>query len=160
MGREHHYQATVTWTGNLGQGTAGYRAYSRDLEIVGAGKPVIPGSSDPAFRGDKTRYNPEDMLVGSLSACHMLWYLHLCAVAGIVVTRYVDRADGMMAEEADGAGQFVRVTLRPEITLAASADVAKAAALHHEAHAKCFIARSVNFPVECEPRFVDGAGAA
>ncbi|MBL8837521.1 MAG: OsmC family protein [Alphaproteobacteria bacterium] len=160
MAREHHYETTVTWTGNLGTGTSSYRAYSRAHEIAVEGRPVIPGSSDPAFRGDATRHNPEDMLVASLSACHMLWYLHLCAAAGVVVTRYVDRAEGVMAEEADGAGQFVRVVLRPEIALAPAADETRATALHHEAHAKCFIARSVNFPVECRPRFVRGADAA
>ena len=160
MAREHRYETTVTWTGNLGSGTSNYRAYSRDHEIAFDGKPVIAGSSDPAFRGDPTRHNPEDMLVASLSTCHMLWYLHLCAVAGVVVTRYVDHAEGVMTEEADGAGQFANVVLQPEIALAPGADEARAAALHHEAHAKCFIARSVNFPVECRPRFVRSADAA
>lgn len=158
--REHHYRTTVTWTGNLGTGTSAYRAYSRDHDIAFEGKSVIAGSSDPAFRGDPKRHNPEDLLVASLSTCHMLWYLHLCAVAGIVVVRYVDHAEGVMAEAADGGGQFVRVVLKPEIVLAAGADEDRAGALHHEAHDKCFIARSVNFPVECEPRFVRGADAA
>lgn len=160
MPREHRYQTTVTWTGNLGTGTSGYRAYSRDHDIAFDGKPVIAGSSDPAFRGDPTRHNPEDLLVASLSTCHMLWYLHLCAAAGIVVTGYVDRAEGVMAESADGAGQFTQVVLKPAIALAPGADETRAAALHHEAHAKCFIARSVNFPVDCRPSFVRAAGAA
>lgn len=153
-GKEHHYAVTVTWTGNQGSGTSAYRAYSRDHLISAGDKPAIPGSSDPSFRGDPARWNPEDLLVASLAACHKLWYLGLCAAAGIVVTDYEDRAEGWMLEEAGGAGQFTRVLLRPRVTLAPGADREKAAHLHHEAHDMCFIARSVNFPVEAEPEFV------
>lgn len=153
-GREHRYATTVRWTGNTGGGTASYRAYRRDHAIEAAGKPPIPGSSDPQFRGDRTRWNPEELLVASLSACHQLWYLHLAAEAGVVVTAYEDRAAGTMAETADGGGRFVRVVLRPEVTLAAGSDAARARALHERAHALCFIARSVNFPVEIEARVV------
>jgi organic hydroperoxide reductase OsmC/OhrA len=160
MAKQHRYDVTVTWTGNQGTGTSGYRDYARDHEIAAAGKPPIAGSSDPAFRGDKARYNPEDMLVAALSSCHMLWYLHLCAGGGVVVTRYVDRAAGRMEEWADGGGHFTLVTLRPEIALAPGADLAKARAFHEEAHRKCFIAHSVNFPVACEPRFVAADPAA
>ena len=152
-GREHRYRVTVEWTGNTGTGTAGYRTYERRHEIgtPAMAKPAIPGSSDPAFRGDAARWNPEELLLASLSACHQLWYLHLCADAGIVVTGYVDRAEGTMVEEASGAGQFSRVVLRPTVTVAPGADVARARALHHDAHAMCYVARSVNFPVEHEP---------
>jgi organic hydroperoxide reductase OsmC/OhrA len=151
MAREHHYAVTVEWTGNRGTGTSGYKAYARDHEIRIAGKPSIPGSSDPAFRGDPARYNPEDLLVASLSGCHMLWYLHLCATAGIVVTAYIDRAEGTMAETGDGSGRFTRVVLKPQITVKAGTDLAKAHALHATAHKMCFIANSVNFPVTHEP---------
>jgi len=150
-GKQHRYQVLVTWTGNQGTGTSSYRAYSRAHEIGVEGKPTIPGSSDPAFRGDRTRWNPEEMLVASLSTCHQLWYLHLCADAGIVVTAYEDRAEGVMAEEADGAGQFTSVVLRPHVTLAPGSDGLKAKVLHHAAHEMCFIARSMNFPVTHEP---------
>tara|TARA_R110002020_G_scaffold27268_2_gene87991 strand:- start:116 stop:592 length:477 start_codon:yes stop_codon:yes gene_type:complete len=151
MGKtRHHYAIRLEWTGNRGQGTANYRAYSRDHVISADGKAMIDGSADPAFRGDPARWNPEEMLLASLSACHQLWYLHLCAVAGVVVTAYADAAEGEMREAADGGGEFVRAVLRPKVTLAAGSDPDKAMALHHEAHAKCFIARSVNFPVECE----------
>ncbi|WP_044562992.1 OsmC family protein [Azospirillum sp. B4] len=153
-GKQHTYRVTVTWTGNTGAGTAGYRAYSRDHEIAAVGKPVIPGSSDPAFLGAATRYNPEEMLVASLSACHKLWYLHLAAEAGLVVTAYRDAAEGTMAETGDGNGHFTRVLLRPHVSLSAAgtagADVALAQALHEKAHHFCFIANSVNFPVETE----------
>jgi organic hydroperoxide reductase OsmC/OhrA len=159
-GREHRYALTVTWTGNRGSGTSGYRAYAREHDIEAPGKPAIAGSSDPAFRGDPARWNPEELLVASLAACHKLWYLHLCAAAGIVVTAYVDAAEGVMVEEADGGGRFQRVVLRPRVTLAPSADRARAAALHHDAHRMCFIARSVNFPVEHEPEFLAAAEAS
>jgi organic hydroperoxide reductase OsmC/OhrA len=151
MGREHRYSVTVTWTGNTGTGTSGYRSYERRHEISAEGKPAIAASSDPVFRGDRTRWNPEELLVAALSSCHQLSYLHLCADAGIAVVEYVDYAEGWMEETPDGSGQFTRVVLRPKVTVAAGSDVAKAKELHHEAHAKCFIARSVNFPVENEP---------
>lgn len=150
--REHGYRVQVAWTGDLGTGTSDYRAYSRAHEISAEGKPVLPGSSDPAFRGDPSRYNPEEMLVASLSACHMLWYLHLCADAGIVVTGYVDRAEGSLAATPDGGGRFSEVVLRPLVTIRGAADQELAASLHERAHERCFIASSVNFPVRCEPR--------
>ena len=148
----HEYAVRVRWTGNTGEGTAGYRVYSRDHELSAGEKAPIAGSSDPAFRGDPDRYNPEELLVGALSACHMLWYLHLCADAGIIVTDYVDDAVGTMEQTADGGGRFTSVVLRPAIAVEADADMSKAEGLHEIAHDRCFIARSVNFPVACEPR--------
>jgi organic hydroperoxide reductase OsmC/OhrA len=145
--RTHQYHARVTWSGNRGTGTSGYRAYGREHEITAGSKPPIPGSADPVFRGDAARWSPEDLLVASVSACHKLWYLHLCADAGIAVQTYVDDARGEMEEGGDGGGRFVRVTLRPRVTVARGADLSKARALHERAHALCFIANSVNFPV-------------
>lgn len=150
-GKQHRYQILTRWTGNEGTGTSSYKAYSRAHELGAEGKPPIAGSSDPSFRGDRTRWNPEELLVASLSACHQLWYLHLCAAAKIVVTAYEDRAEGVMVEEPGGAGQFVGVVLRPHVTLAPGSDGAKALALHHRASEMCFIARSMNFPVTHEP---------
>lgn len=149
----HTYQTQVKWTGNDGEGTRTYKSYRRDHIIESAGKPVIAGSSDPAFHGDASRYNPEELLVASLSACHMLWYLHLCAVNQVTVVGYCDRASGTMHEE-DGSGSFLEVTLRPVVTIA-SGDPTKAAALHEEAHRFCFIARSVNFPIEIIPQITN-----
>jgi len=149
----HHYRVDVEWTGNRGSGTDGYRNYSRDHVIRVAGKPELAGSSDPTFRGDAARHNPEDMLVAALSACHMLSYLHMATVAGVVVTAYTDAAEGSMVTEGDG-GRFVEVVLRPVVTIGAASDPAKAAAAHEAAHHACFIANSVNFPVRCEPRIV------
>jgi len=152
MTKIHRYEVTVKWTGNTGTGTLNYRGYERRYEISAEGqKPKILGSSDPAFRGDPTRWNPEELLVASLSSCHKLWYLHLCALAGIVVVEYVDHAEGVMEESADGSGHFQRVILRPQVKIAPGSDIAKARELHALAHAKCFIANSVNFPVDDEP---------
>ena len=152
--REHRYAVTVTWTGDRGRGTTNYRAYGREHVIAGDGKPEIPGSSDASFLGDPARWNPEELLLASLSACHMLWYLHLCAAAGIVVRSYIDQAEGLMVEDSGGGGRFVRVILRPRVTLQAGADLARAEALHVLAHERCFIASSVNFPVEHAPETV------
>lgn len=142
------YDVRVTWTGKDGTGTESYGVYRRDHVIEAAGKPAIEGSSDPAFRGDPARYNPAELLVASLSACHMLWYLHLCADNGVVVVDYRDEASGFEQDDRNGGGAFVRVVLRPSVTIAAQGDRTKALALHREAHRLCFIARSVNFPVE------------
>jgi len=149
--KEHHYKATITWVGNQGTGTSNYRAYSRNHDISIAGKPTIPASSDPSFRGDPARYNPEEMFVSSLSSCHMLWYLHLCSVNGVVVVDYRDEATGTMEETPDGGGRFKEVTLYPVVTVADAAMVEKANALHHEANQMCFIANSCNFPIHHQP---------
>jgi organic hydroperoxide reductase OsmC/OhrA len=150
MPSSHTYRATVQWTGNLGAGTREYRGYSRDHTLGASGKPPIPGSSGLSPRSDPTRYNPEELLVAALSACHMLWYLHLCSNAGVTVASYEDEAEGTMETESDGAGRFTRATLRPRVVLSeGSTDVARR--LHEEAHRKCFIANSVNFPVTCQP---------
>jgi organic hydroperoxide reductase OsmC/OhrA len=151
-GRETHaFAVRVRWTGNEGTGTSGYTAYQRAHEISAQGKPAIPGSSDPAFRGDPSRYNPEELLVASLSACHMLWYLHLCADAGVVVTRYADDAEGKMRLTEDGGGHFEQVILRPAVTIKEGCDTELARSLHARAHHLCFIANSVNFEVRAEP---------
>ena len=153
MNRPHRYRVDVVWTGNRGTGTDGYRSYSRNHVIRIPGKPELAGSSDPTFRGDATRHNPEDMLVSALSACHMLAYLHMATVAGVVVIDYRDAAEGTMVTEGDG-GHFTEVVLRPVATITAASDPAKAEAAHEAAHHACFIANSVNFPVRCEPRTV------
>lgn len=155
-GKTHSYTARVTWGNATGTGTTNYKAYSRDHAISIDGKPEIAASSDPAFRGDANRYNPEDLLVASLSSCHMLWYLHLASVAGVVVTGYVDDAVGTMVEEAKTGGRFTSVMLRPRVTIAPGSDPEKARAAHDSAHHMCFIANSVNFPVACEPTIVSG----
>jgi len=149
--KAHHYEIHVEWTGNTGQGTSDYRTYSRNHCIQGLRKPPLEASSDPAFRGDPTRYNPEELLLASLSACHMLWYLHLCADAGVVVVSYRDHPTGIMTEDSRGSGQFTEVTLKPVVVLQTPEMIETAIRLHHKANEFCFIARSVNFPVRHEP---------
>jgi organic hydroperoxide reductase OsmC/OhrA len=145
--KQHTYRSELEWTGNDGRGTQSYTSYRRDHVIQVNGKPPLPASSDPSFRGDKTRYNPEELLVASLSSCHMLWYLHLCAVNHITVLEYRDSAEGVMRENQDGSGEFLSVTLKPEVHIAEANKTAEADDLHHKAHSLCFISRSVNFPV-------------
>ena len=147
---EHTYKVKVQWTGNRGSGTSGYRDYDRDHLIEAAGKPAIPGSADPAFRGDAARWNPEDLLVASAAACHKLWYLHLCADAGIAVLAYEDDATGTMADTPQH-GAFTKIVLRPRVTIRASDNRSLAERLHHAAHEQCYVANSVNFPITCEP---------
>lgn len=149
--KTHSYSLDLRWTGNTGSGTASYRNFERSHELSAPGKQSIAGSSDPAFRGDSASWNPEELLVASLSQCHMLWYLHLCATAKVVVTAYEDHPTGTMAENPDGSGQFTEVTLHPVLVVAAPEMVEKAIALHDEVHKFCFIARSVNFPVRNAP---------
>ena len=151
LNREHHYQLTVKWTGNRGTGTSHYREYDRSSVFSAEGKPFIESSADPAFRGDKTKYNPEELLVAALSLCHMLSYLHACAVAGVVVVDYADNAQGIMAEEDNGSGRFKEVTLNPIVTVKDDSMVDRATDLHKKANASCFIANSVNFPVHHKP---------
>ena len=154
MGRQHRYETETVWTGDRGRGTADYRSYDRLYDTTADGRPVIAGSSDPAFRGDAERWNPELLLVAALSQCHLLSYLHCCATAGVVVTGYVDDASGVMAETANGGGRFTEVVLRPVVTVATAEMAERAQALHEPAAERCFIAASVAFPVRHEPRVV------
>jgi organic hydroperoxide reductase OsmC/OhrA len=148
---EHRYSLAVQWTGNLGEGTSSYRGYSRDHDVLIPGLPALPGSADPTFHGDRSRYNPEQLLLAALAQCHMLSFLHVAVRHGVVVTDYRDEATGIMRLNRDGSGQFEYVTLHPRVTLADPAHVGLAGQLHHEANQVCFIARSVNFPVRHEP---------
>lgn len=151
MSKEHHYKIALQWTGNTGSGTTAYKSYERSHRISVENKPYIDASSDPGFRGDPTKYNPEELLVASLSSCHMLWYLHLCAEAGVIVVDYHDDARGIMIETIDGGGKFSEVTLNPVVTVKDASMIEKATALHAKANKLCFIANSVNFRVIHRP---------
>lgn len=158
MAKEHQYKTALTWTGNKGSGTMDYRSYDRNYVISIDHKADLSGSSDSAFLGDKTQHNPEDLLVSSLSSCHMLWYLHLCSQNDIIVMDYKDNAVGTMIEEPNGSGRFTGVTLNPVVTITNKADIDKANALHEQANKMCFIANSCNFPVKHQPHcVVEGA---
>ncbi|OKH83160.1 peroxiredoxin [Mycobacterium sp. ST-F2] len=152
MAKTHHYELDVTWTGNTGTGTSGYREYDRAHDVTADGKPTILGSADPAFRGDPQRWNPEELLVVSLSQCHMLWVLALCSQEGIVVTGYTDHPSGTMTQTPDGGGHFTEVVLRPVVQIADDRHRDALTDVHERAHHLCFIANSVNFDVRCEPQ--------
>ncbi|MGB6153925.1 MAG: OsmC family protein [Pricia sp.] len=154
MKGQHTYKTNLKWTGNQGVGTASYKAFERSYTVSIANKPNLLGSSDQAFRGDPTKYNPEELLVASLSSCHMLWYLHLCSEAGVIVTDYEDNAIGAMMETANGIGRFTCVTLRPTVTVSNLSMIEEANVLHKKANALCFIANSVNFDIEHHPKCV------
>ncbi|MBB6173225.1 organic hydroperoxide reductase OsmC/OhrA [Nocardiopsis mwathae] len=154
----HHYEVRTRWTGNTGSGTTRYRDYGRSHDIEAEGRPVIRGSADAAFRGDPSRWNPEDLLVSALSECHMLSYLALAVAAKVNVVAYEDRATGTMVTRADSSGDFSEVTLHPVVTVADASMVEVAEKLHRRANQVCFIARSVNFPVHHEP-VIEVAGA-
>jgi len=151
MHKDHLYHLTVKWTGNTGNGTLNYKSYERSHTISADNKPEIVASSDPAFRGDSTKYNPEELLVASLSSCHMLWFLHLCARDGIVVTNYIDNPTGIMTETDEGGGKFKEVNLNPVVTIQNGQYADKLDDLHKRANKLCFIANSVNFKIVHNP---------
>jgi organic hydroperoxide reductase OsmC/OhrA len=151
VNKQHTYNLFIEWKGNMGKGTSGYSAYNREHIVSAKNKISIQCSSDAAFRGDKTKYNPEELLVASVATCHMLWYLHLCADAGVVVTDYKDNATGTMEETEDGGGFFNEITLYPQVIVKDTSMIEKANALHARANKLCFIANSVKFPVHHRP---------
>lgn len=151
MENEHAYKSSLTWTGNKGSGTMDYRSYDRDFVVSIENKAPISGSSDSVFLGDKTKYNPEDLLLASVSSCHMLWYLHLCSKNEIVVMEYKDNAVGTMLENSDGSGQFKGILLQPEVLISNKNQKDLANSLHEEANKMCFIANSLNFKVKHTP---------
>ncbi len=155
MSKEHIYKAKINWTGNTGEGTKSYAAYSRAHEVSGeGGKEIILGSADPIYRGEASRYNPEELVVAAISGCHMLWYLHLCADAGVVVVDYTDEADGKLKVADDGNGKIIEATINPRVTITKHSNAELARGLHDKAHEFCFIANSMNFPVHVKPRIL------
>ncbi len=152
--RVHTYRVVLEWTGNDGRGTSDYLSYRRDHLISATSKTPIRGSADGAFHGDPARWNPEELLVSSISACHQLWYLHLCADAGVCVTSYEDHAQGVLTLDVNGGGYFTEVVLRPSVTVTPGSDSALATQLHRDAHTKCFVSNSLNFEVKIVPTVV------
>lgn len=156
---EHRYEVNATWVGDRGTGTSGYRDYDRAVTIEIEGKPALDASADKPFRGDPTKWNPEDLLLAALSECHLLSYLHACVQAGVVVLEYTDSASGVMVEDGHGGGAFREVVLHPRVTVADESMIAAATAAHAQAHDWCFIANSVNFPVRHEPTVISAVRA-
>jgi len=154
MPKPHEFTCRLRWTGAASGPTTNYRTYSRALVVEVPGKPAMAVSAAPPFLGDGAVHNPEDLLMAALSACHCLSYLALAARHGVEVVDYTDEANGIM--EFDGKTyHFTKAVLKPVVTVKKGTDLAKARALHEEAHASCFIARSVNFPVTNEPVMVE-----
>lgn len=151
MAHEHNYKLKAVWTGNTGEGTKNPRSYDRSHTVSIQGKPELSLTTDNAAVGDKTKLNPEDLLVTAIASCHMLSYLYVCAIEGIVITAYTDNATGIMIENDSGGGSFKEVTLNPVCTVADEGMVDRAIELHHNAHDVCYIANSVNFDVKCNP---------
>lgn len=153
---KHRFLCRLVWAGAAQGPTTSYEGYSREYRIDIEGKPSLRGSAAAVFRGDPTLHDPEDLLVAALSACHCLSYLALCARAGVHVVTYEDETDGTM-DKVDGVVRFTEVTLHPKVTIAPGSDPEKARALHERAHAICFIANSVNFPVRNKPTITAAA---
>ena len=149
--KTHRYNAQIAWTGAGEEGTKSYKSYERLYNVNIEGKPTVIGSSDPAFRGDPALHNPEDMLVASVSACHMLWYLHICSVSRVTVTSYIDDSEGIMEEDKDGSGRFTKIILRPRVRITAESDLRQAEKAHAKANKMCFIANTLNCPIMHEP---------
>jgi len=152
--KKHRYDVRTIWSAGDAGPPKGLDGFSRTHRIEIAGKRAIEATSDPSFHGDPTLHNPEDLLVASLSSCHMLWYLVLCVARRIPILAYEDEAYGIMAET-PRPGRFVEVVLRPKVTVGKGADLALAAKLHERAHAECFVANSVNFPVRHEASIIE-----
>lgn len=151
MNKEHNYYLTIKWTGNRGEGTSSYKVYDRNYSILAENKVEILDSADAPFLGDITKHNPEDLFLASLSSCHMLWYFHLCADAGIIVVDYIDNATGILVQNSNGSGQFSEVTLNPIVIVTEDFMIEKAIEIHEKAHEFCFIANSVNFKIHINP---------
>lgn len=150
---EAHYHAKLVWSGGTLGSTKFVESYSREFQVELEGKPPMRGSADPAFHGNPALYNPEDLLLSALAACHMLSYLAVCAHAGIVVLSYEDTAAGTLARR-DGRVRFVDALLRPQVVLEPGSDIEKARVLHEKAHSICVIVNSVNFPVRHEAKVI------
>jgi organic hydroperoxide reductase OsmC/OhrA len=128
-----------------------YNEYSREYTIHAEGKPELIGTAAPEYKGSHEHYNPEDMLIASLSACHMLSYLALAANSKIQVLSYQDQAEGSLIK--DGMSmKFNEVILKPHVVISQDSDQEKALSLHDKAHHICFIANSVNFSVLIQPQ--------
>ncbi len=150
----HEYKLSLTWTGNEGKGTADLSSYKRSYQSAVEGKPILEGSADPSYMGDPTKWNPEEMLLSSVASCQMLWYLGLCAMKKIAVTKYKDSPEGVVTTEAGGGGTFTEIILRPQIEISDAAQLEVAKSLHEEAHKKCFVANSLNCPIKIEPTVI------
>jgi organic hydroperoxide reductase OsmC/OhrA len=161
MGRNiHEYAARLIWDGNAGSGTSTYAGYGRQYRVLMDGKPAIEGTADPMFKGDASKYSPEDLFLAAISGCHMLSYLALCAREGVNVLAYEDDVRGTLKFDGRGGGKFEEVVLHPSVTIAEGDDAERAESLHDRAHELCFIAASCSVPIRHEPVVGYATGSA
>lgn len=156
MSDDHTFHTTLKWPADPAQPKPPEAAFSRNSILGSPGHADIAGSSPPVFGGEAARYNPEELLTLSLSQCHMLTFLALAAKKQVGVLAYEDRATGRLGKGSTGRMQVVHVQLRPKVTVAKGTDLAAVNAMHTKAHEYCFVANSVNFPVENAPEAVEG----
>lgn len=147
MENTHTYTLTTAWTGNTGSGTTNYRSYNRSVTVSAQNKVDILCTSDTPINSDPTKHNPEELLIASISSCHMLWYLHLCSEAGVVVIEYKDHATATMVESRGGGGKFREAILHPVVIVKEESMIDKAMDLHVRANELCYIANSCNFSI-------------
>jgi organic hydroperoxide reductase OsmC/OhrA len=138
---ESTHRARLRWTPSEEDS----RAHTIEL-----GEQALSASSAPEYKGDPAKADPEEMLIGALSSCHMLWFVALARAKRLSLTAYEDDAEGTM----DGT-RFTGAVLRPLVEFDDGTDAETIRELHHKAHERCFISNSVNFPVEVEPQGLD-----
>ncbi|MDP1724703.1 MAG: OsmC family protein [Alphaproteobacteria bacterium] len=148
MTSQHMFRMHLEWEPNSSNND------SKNYKLQGIGdKPYIMASSAAAFQGDENRYNPEELLVGALASCHMLWFLYLAKLAQITVIDYKDEPEGILELQGSN-GRFTEITLTPKITILEEDKIEEAKHLQEKAHQKCYIANSVNFDVKLNPHII------
>lgn len=155
MSKTQNYKLDLSWQGNHGAGTMTHTSYDRNFTTHEGSRPPVLGSSHPAFRGNSERYCPEELLLASLSSCHMLWYLHMCAAHEVVVLEYHDHPVMEMEVKEFGNGDIRSATLSPVVRIASEDQREQAMAMHQRAHQSCFIAKAVNFEIILKPKIVE-----
>lgn len=139
----------MSWDGASRHGLEFRDRTKRRHTISHPEKPDIDGSAAPAFHGETTRWNPEELLLAALSQCHMLTFFYLAHEEGLEVVDYEDTPEATLRTHADGSGEMTEAILKPRVTVRGGWE-GSLDDMHHRAHELCFIARSVNFPVTHE----------
>ena len=148
----HLFKVALNWIKKEPQTDSSTRIYTKSHHISIEGKPDLEVSAAKAFKGDPNLYNPEDLLLSSLTSCHMMSYLYCCMQYKIEVISYQDHSEATLQVNPDGSGKIVKVDLFPEIIISNSSQIELALSLHKKANELCFIANSCNFPVYHHPK--------
>ncbi|MGV0996986.1 OsmC family protein [Empedobacter falsenii] len=143
----HLFKVALNWIKKESKMDSSTRIYTKSHHISIEGKPDLEVSAAKAFKGDPNLYNPEDLLLSSLTSCHMMSYLYCCAQHKIEVISYQDHSEATLQVNPDGSGKIVKVDLFPDIIISDSSQIELALSLHKKANELCFIANSCNFPV-------------